>query len=109
LYFKGSTFQETYKAVDSSFRSLAYTIKNDPCITIPTPVEFEEVQSKYKTTDGYKYSKLIFNPKTGEVTHTKLGEVFEMHVNKDGEIQMHKCESMDCTDSTKWRMLEGWI
>jgi len=71
--FKGNTFQEAYKDVDRFFRAYAMRIKNGLSMA-PKSVKFEEIQSKFKATDGYKFSKLIINPKTGELTHVKLDD-----------------------------------
>ncbi len=73
-YFKENTFQKTYKKVDTFFRAFAMDIKNDTSTAIPKSVKLEEIQSKFKATDGYKFSKLIINLKTGELTHIKLDD-----------------------------------
>ena len=75
--FTANTFQEAYERVDRFFRSLAIMIKNDTSFNAPESVKFKEIQSKFKATDGYKFSKLVINPKTCELTHTKLSD-FEL-------------------------------
>jgi hypothetical protein len=42
------------------------------------PIELEEVRSKYKATDGYKFSKIIFNQETCEFTHVKIQDLDAM-------------------------------